>query len=110
MTRGRCCLRDVGEHPRSYGFPPEHPEMHSFLGVPIVVRGVPWGRLYLTEKQDAREFTEADEQAAVILAGGRERRSITRGCMSAASAAANSSSARCARWRRRGISRWRSGG
>ena len=32
-------LRDVGEHPRSYGFPPGHPPMHSFLGVPILVRG-----------------------------------------------------------------------
>jgi signal transduction histidine kinase len=60
-------LRDVREHPRSYGFPPGHPEMHSFLGVPILIRGEPWGRLYLTEKQGGDEFTAADEEAAVIL-------------------------------------------
>src|SRR5579859_6384472 len=38
-------LADVGEHPRSYGFPTGHPEMHSFLGVPIVIRGRAWGNL-----------------------------------------------------------------
>jgi GAF domain-containing protein len=43
-------LADVGEHPRSYGFPPGHPSMSSFLGVPIVIRGRAWGNLYLTEK------------------------------------------------------------
>jgi signal transduction histidine kinase len=60
-------LRDVGEHPSSYGFPSWHPPMHSFLGVPVVIRGEVWGNLYLTEKTDG-EFTESDEQAAVILA------------------------------------------
>jgi signal transduction histidine kinase len=60
-------LRDVGQHPNSYGFPAGHPEMHSFLGVPVVIRGRVWGNLYLTEKADG-EFTEADEEAAVILA------------------------------------------
>ena len=43
-------LADVGEHPRSYGFPHGHPPMHSFLGVPIVIAGEPYGNLYLTEK------------------------------------------------------------
>jgi len=60
-------LREVGEHPRSFGFPPGHPPMHSFLGVPIVVRGQAYGNLYLTEKQGG-DFDEADEEAATILA------------------------------------------
>ncbi len=61
-------LADVGEHPESYGFPPGHPPMRRFLGVPIVIRGQGWGNLYLTEKEGAGEFTEADEAAAVALA------------------------------------------
>ena len=60
-------LEDVGQHPSSYGFPAGHPPMHSFLGVPILIRGQAWGNLYLTEKQEG-EFTEPDEEAAVILA------------------------------------------
>jgi signal transduction histidine kinase len=61
-------LADVGQHPSSYGFPAGHPVMHSFLGVPIVIRGQAWGNLYLTEKQGG-EFTARDEEAAVTLAG-----------------------------------------
>ena len=57
----------VGAHPRSYGFPAGHPPMDSFLGVPILIRGEPWGNLYLTEKEGG-EFTEADEEAVMILA------------------------------------------
>ena len=60
-------LRDVGQHPQSYGLPAGHPPMHSFLGVPIVVRGQAWGNLYLTEKADGGEFTEGDQEATVIL-------------------------------------------
>ncbi|MCW3032068.1 MAG: sensor histidine kinase [Solirubrobacterales bacterium] len=60
-------LEDVGEHPASYGFPAGHPPMHSFLGVPILIRGKAWGNLYLTEKQDGL-FGEQDEEAASILA------------------------------------------
>jgi signal transduction histidine kinase len=60
-------LTDVGRHPQSYGFPNGHPPMRSFLGVPILIRGEPWGDLYLTEKRDG-EFTEADEEAVVVLA------------------------------------------
>jgi signal transduction histidine kinase len=60
-------LADVGQHPSSYGFPAGHPVMRSFLGVPIRIRGQAWGNLYLTEKQDG-EFSERDEEAAVILA------------------------------------------
>ncbi|MGD1058305.1 MAG: GAF domain-containing sensor histidine kinase [Solirubrobacteraceae bacterium] len=61
-------LADVGQHPSSYGFPAGHPPMRSFLGVPIVIRGQAWGNLYLTEKQGEDEFSEQDEEAAVILA------------------------------------------
>jgi signal transduction histidine kinase len=60
-------LGDVGAHPRSYGFPPGHPPMSSFLGVPVMIRGHAWGNLYLTEKEEG-EFDDADEQSAVILA------------------------------------------
>jgi signal transduction histidine kinase len=62
-------LSDAGSHPYSYGFPVGHPPMRSFLGVPILVDGCPYGNLYLTEKRDAAEFSEDDEQAAVLLAG-----------------------------------------
>ncbi|MFI5008906.1 MAG: GAF domain-containing protein [Solirubrobacterales bacterium] len=61
-------LADVGLHPSSYGFPVGHPVMRSFLGVPVLIRGQAWGNLYLTEKESGGEFTEADEEAAVILA------------------------------------------
>jgi signal transduction histidine kinase len=60
-------LADVGQHPESYGFPAGHPVMHSFLGVPVVIRGRLWGNLYLAEKQHG-EFSQSDEEAAVILA------------------------------------------
>src|SRR5262245_64237210 len=43
-------LPDVSAHPRSYGFPVGHPEMTTFLGVPILIRGEAWGNLYLTDK------------------------------------------------------------
>jgi signal transduction histidine kinase len=61
-------LDDVGQHPRSYGFPPGHPPMRTFLGVPIVIRGEAWGNLYLTEKGGGAAFTPDDEDAAIILA------------------------------------------
>lgn len=61
-------LEDVGDHPQSYGFPPAHPDMRSFLGVPIMIRGQAWGNLYLTEKQGAQAFTAEDEESAVVLA------------------------------------------
>jgi signal transduction histidine kinase len=60
-------LHDVTQHPRSYGFPPGHPPMTSFLGVPIVIRGEAFGNLYLTDKVRG-DFDTGDEQAAVILA------------------------------------------
>jgi signal transduction histidine kinase len=61
-------IADLGAHAASYGFPPGHPPMHGFLGVPIVIRGEAWGNLYLTEKEGGEEFDEADEHSAVILA------------------------------------------
>jgi GAF domain-containing protein len=60
-------LHDLHAHPRSYGFPANHPPMHSFLGVPVLIRGNAWGNLYLTDKQGG-DFDAADEQTAVILA------------------------------------------
>lgn len=61
-------LADIAQHPDSYGFPTGHPPMRSFLGVPIMIGGEAWGNLYFAEKEDAREFSEADERAAVVLA------------------------------------------
>lgn len=61
-------LEDVNRHPHAYGFPPGHPPMHSFLGVPISIRGEAFGNLYMTEKQGATAFDEADEEAAKTLA------------------------------------------
>jgi signal transduction histidine kinase len=61
-------LADVGSHPYSYGFPVGHPPMRSFLGVPILIDGRPFGNLYLTEKTDGTEFSEDDEQAVMLLA------------------------------------------
>jgi two-component system, NarL family, sensor histidine kinase DevS len=60
-------LRDVSEHPLAQGFPPGHPEMSSFLGVPI--RGKEAiGSLYLADKQSGDQFSEEDERLAVTLA------------------------------------------
>ena len=61
-------IADVSEHPRSYGFPHGHPPMRSFLGAPITIQGAPFGNLYLTEKAGGGAFTDADEQALVVLA------------------------------------------
>jgi signal transduction histidine kinase len=60
-------LTEVGDHPRSYGFPVGHPPMHSFLGVPIRVRGAVYGNLYLTDKQSG-DFVGDDEEAVLRLA------------------------------------------
>jgi signal transduction histidine kinase len=61
-------LADVGLHPHSYGFPVGHPAMRSFLGVPIIAAGQPFGNLYLADKQDAVEFDQDDEETTVLLA------------------------------------------
>src|ERR1019366_5020149 len=62
-------IADIGAHPASAGFPPHHPPMRSFLGVPIMVRDQVFGNLYLTEKQGAAEFSQSDEDMVVALAG-----------------------------------------
>jgi signal transduction histidine kinase len=62
-------LRDLTEDPRSVGFPPGHPPMKTFLGVPILLRGVAYGNLYLTEKEGGGDFTEEDEELVTLLAG-----------------------------------------
>jgi signal transduction histidine kinase len=62
-------LHDLADDPRSIGFPPGHPPMRSFLGVPILLRGVAYGNLYLTEKENGEDFTEEDEELVILLAG-----------------------------------------
>ncbi len=61
-------LADLGEHPSSVGFPPHHPPMRTFLGMPIRVREAVFGNLYLTEKADGQEFSEDDEVVVRALA------------------------------------------
>ena len=60
-------LDDLSTDPRSVGFPPNHPSMKSFLGVPILLRGVVYGNLYLTEKAGGGPFTQDDEELVVLL-------------------------------------------
>jgi signal transduction histidine kinase len=60
-------LDDLGADPRSVGFPPNHPPMHTFLGVPVLLRGVAFGNLYLTEKEDGVSFTDEDEELVTLL-------------------------------------------
>jgi signal transduction histidine kinase len=62
-------LPNLAEHPDSYGFPPNHPPMTSFLGVPIRLRDQVYGNLYLTDKKSGEVFTDIDEELVVGLAG-----------------------------------------
>jgi signal transduction histidine kinase len=61
-------LHDLSEDPRSVGFPPNHPPMRTFLGVPVHLRGVAYGNLYLTEKAGGEDFTEEDQELVELLA------------------------------------------
>ena len=61
-------LRDLHDHPRSVGFPPNHPPMQSFLGVPITRKGERLGNLYLTNKRTAEEFSADDQRLIELLA------------------------------------------
>jgi signal transduction histidine kinase len=61
-------LQDLSQHPKSVGFPPNHPAMGSFLGAPIVVRGTVFGDIYLTNKQGAPGFSDEDQEALTVLA------------------------------------------
>jgi signal transduction histidine kinase len=61
-------LASLGDDPRSVGFPAGHPPMSSFLGVPLALRGVSYGNVYLTEKSGGEEFTVEDEEIVTLLA------------------------------------------
>ena len=61
-------LHDIAEHPASYGFPPNHPPMRSFLGVPVRIRDKVFGNLYLTEKVGEGDFSDQDERIVTALA------------------------------------------
>jgi signal transduction histidine kinase len=61
-------LDDLSQHAASSGFPPNHPPMRTFLGVPVEVRGTVFGNLYLTEKRGGGSFTDADESLVIALA------------------------------------------
>jgi signal transduction histidine kinase len=61
-------IPDINADPRRYGFPPNHPPMASFLGVPITVRGISVGRLYLTNKIGADEFSDEDQSLVETFA------------------------------------------
>jgi signal transduction histidine kinase len=71
LVRERRSIRldDVMRDPRAHGFPPGHPPMHSFLGVPVVLADQPVGNLYLTEKIGAARFTLADQRLVETFAG-----------------------------------------
>ena len=61
-------LKELSQHPRSYGFPAHHPPMTSFLGVPIIHKGKRLGNLYLTDKRKVAEFTPEDQRLIEFLA------------------------------------------
>ncbi|HSB88472.1 MAG TPA: GAF domain-containing sensor histidine kinase [Anaerolineales bacterium] len=69
MRSGRSIrLPDLTRHPSSVGFPPHHPPMRSFLGIPVAAYGRPIGQIYLTDKRNALEFTEEDQNLIELLA------------------------------------------
>lgn len=61
-------LADISTHPDSVGFPPGHPQMRTFLGVPVRIREEIYGNLYLAEKADGGPFSEDDEIVVEALA------------------------------------------
>ncbi|MEU5911575.1 GAF domain-containing sensor histidine kinase [Micromonospora sp. NPDC047527] len=61
-------MPDITQHPLSYGFPANHPPMHTFLGVPVLIREQVFGNLYLAEKKGGVQFTDDDEEIVVALA------------------------------------------
>lgn len=62
-------IPDLSQHASSVGFPPHHPPMRTFLGVPVLIRGEVFGNLYMTEKARGEEFTAEDEAVLTALAG-----------------------------------------
>ncbi len=69
-------LSKIGDHPSSYGFPLNHPPMHTFLGVPLINEGRPWGSFYLAEKDSGQQFTDDDESNLVSLARATVRAAV----------------------------------
>src|SRR6185295_17770725 len=61
-------IPSIADHPDSSGFPPNHPPMTSFLGVPVVAHGVSFGNLYLTDKHGAAEFSVSDQRLVELFA------------------------------------------
>jgi signal transduction histidine kinase len=61
-------LHEIAEDPRSIGFPPNHPEMHAFLGAPVKARGKVFGNIYLTKSEVGGDFDEEDQRALLALA------------------------------------------
>ena len=61
-------LPSIADDPRSVGFPPNHPSMKSFLGAPVKALGEIFGNIYLTDKRDAPEFDDADQETLIVLA------------------------------------------
>ena len=90
-------IHDLNEDERSVGFPPNRPPMRSFLGVPVMLRGIAYGNLYLTEKQGGVEFDSEDEDLVGLLAAQAAVASRMRGCSRRLAAGRNS-------WRR--STRW----
>ena len=68
MPHGPFRIADIAAHPDSSGFPPNHPPMRSFLGVPVSVSRGSTGNLYLTDKLDAAEFSEDDQRLVEMFA------------------------------------------
>src|SRR5450756_1456285 len=61
-------ISNIADHPRSVGFPPNHPAMRSFLGAPVKAMGRVFGNIYLAEKRGVREFSLEDQESLVVLA------------------------------------------
>jgi signal transduction histidine kinase len=61
-------IRNIADHPRSVGFPPNHPPMHSFIGAPVQAMGRVFGNIYLAEKRGAPEFSAEDQESLIVLA------------------------------------------
>jgi len=87
MREGKAIrIPEIADHSRAVGFPHGHPQMHSFLGIPISTYGRPVGQIYLTDKEDATEFNERDQwliemlaaHAAAAIANARLHRQILR--------------------------------
>lgn len=95
-------LHDLMTAPEAVGFPPNHPPMRSFLGVPVMLRGTPYGNLYLTEKAGGGDFTDEDEELTTSLAAQaavaiENARRVARDALARAVAAQESERRRLAR-------------